>query len=108
MTPVPPAISPDPPELSPAHRSHYRLEEVALYGLCPYRYKLERLSPPAKAHRETFQLRVLAQAEWLDALLRTLRDTPIEKEALRTALHRSAEHVEAPIRTRFSGLRRLD
>lgn len=104
---VPPAAEGTKP-LRPARRTSYQLTEIALFGLCPYRYKMERLSPMAPAHRESFQLRILAQAEWLDALLCSLHGKTLDAAALRTALGNSAEAVKTKVRHTLPGLRFLD
>lgn len=39
----------------------YKLNELAHYGLCPLRYRLETLNPEAKMYRDDWQLEVASQ-----------------------------------------------
>jgi hypothetical protein len=103
---APATVAPQP--LRPARRASYELTELALFGLCPYRYKMERLSRLAPAHRESFQLRILAQAEWLDAALRSLHGRVLDTATLRKTLGTAASAVQAQVRNILPGLRFLD
>jgi hypothetical protein len=67
---APPAVAERPPaRAAPTSRNDYVLSELAHYGLCPFRYKLERLEPRTRRYREPFHVQILAQGRWIDAAL---------------------------------------
>ncbi|NRR19748.1 hypothetical protein [Brevibacillus sp. MS2.2] len=47
-------------------RKFYDLQELAHYGLCPLRYRLELLHPEARMYRSEWQLEIYAQGVWLN------------------------------------------
>lgn len=51
-----------------AKRKSYDLSELAHYGLCPLRYRLELLHPEARMYRNEWQLQVYAQSTWLNRI----------------------------------------
>ncbi|SDE92097.1 hypothetical protein SAMN04488542_103215 [Fontibacillus panacisegetis] len=65
---VPPVFPPPPP----ARRKRYELNELAHYGLCPLRYRLELLHPEAMVYRTEWQLNIVAKGIWLDKIYTNL------------------------------------
>ncbi|ERM19684.1 hypothetical protein [Brevibacillus laterosporus] len=65
---VPPVFPPPPA----ARRKRYELNELAHYGLCPLRYRLELLHPEAMVYRTEWQLNIVAQGIWLDKIYTNL------------------------------------
>lgn len=51
-----------------AKRKSYDLSELAHYGLCPLRYRLELLHPEARMYRNEWQLQIYAQSTWLNRI----------------------------------------
>lgn len=68
---------------SPVRRKTYNLEELAHYGLCPMRYRLEILHPEARIYRNSWQLEISAQGIWLDQIYRTLLDEELPRNLVR-------------------------
>ncbi len=94
-----------------ARRSAYGLAEIAHAGLCPYRYKMERLSPAAAVYRDPFQLRFLAEGHWLDRILTDIRErseSAVGFDGVYAMLHRAMEATSEQVRGMFPGLRELD
>ncbi|MEK3865838.1 hypothetical protein MHH60_20425 [Paenibacillus sp. FSL H7-0716] len=56
------------PSAPAARRRNYELNELAHYGLCPLRYRLELLHPEARVYRSAWQLNIVAQGIWLDKI----------------------------------------
>jgi hypothetical protein len=101
--------APATPALAPgrARRREYQLAEVAHYALCPFRYKLERLSADARRYRDPFQVPFLAQANWLDLVLTRMRGVPpVRALQARGVLLQAMEGVRTEIESTFPGLRR--
>lgn len=57
-----------------ARRREYDLQELAHYGLCPLRYRLELLHPEARVYRGEWQLEILAQGIWLHLIYEYLSE----------------------------------
>lgn len=55
-------------KLRSAKRKSYDLSELAHYGLCPLRYRLELLHPEARMYRNEWQLQIYAQSTWLNRI----------------------------------------
>lgn len=94
-----------------ARRATYTLAEIAHAGLCPYRYKLERLSPAASVYRDPFQIRFLAEGVWLDQIMQHLRDSRGSAGGIEPVYQLFLEAMEATranIESIFPGLRELD
>lgn len=51
-----------------AKRRSYELSELAHYGLCPLRYRLELLHPEARMYRNEWQLQIYAQSIWINRI----------------------------------------
>ena len=51
----------------------YQFDELVHYGLCPLRYRLEKLHPQGKTYREHWQLKFVAQGFWLDKIFAYLK-----------------------------------
>ncbi|MGF6950213.1 hypothetical protein QF028_002718 [Neobacillus sp. B4I6] len=64
---------PNMPAAIPATRSVYDLIELAHYGLCPARYRLELLHLEARLYRMEWQLQFVAQGEWLNQIFQRLQ-----------------------------------
>lgn len=93
---------------SPAQvtRDRYTLHELAQFGLCPYRYKLERLDSRARFCRDDFQLLFQAQAEWLRLLYGAARGRMATTEAdLRELLEAALEKTREEARGTFPAIR---
>ncbi len=102
--PVLPVDAAEPPR--PVTRAEYALHEVAIAGLCPYRYKLERLDDGARLCRDAFQMRFMARSVWIEAAYEDARGTTVRgrneaAELLRTAMGRTAD----PVRAMFPAIR---
>lgn len=92
-----------------ARRERYSLSELAQYGLCPFRYKLERLDQVAGVYREEFQVHAVAQAAIVTAALADLRRSGLEiaGTALLEDLLAAVERQERVVRGAFRGIRPL-
>jgi hypothetical protein len=98
------AAAPAPPP-TVARRDRYTLGELAHFGLCPYRYKLEGIALTGRVYRtaaDAFQLVPLAQGVWIDRLLTTLegrrtvcRGETAVREVIDAALGETAASVQA-------------
>ncbi|RNB92512.1 hypothetical protein EDM56_02115 [Brevibacillus fluminis] len=65
-----------------AKRKEYGLNELAQYGLCPLRYRLELLHPEARMYRSEWQLEIYAQGIWLHyiyGLMEQKNGTPLRR-----------------------------
>lgn len=75
------------------------LHDVAAFGLCPYRFRLERFDPSARWVREKFQLRFVALGVWLDRTFEGMigkapvRDAKVLKRELYNAAGRARAEV---------------
>lgn len=98
---------------APARRDRYSLAEVAHFGLCPFRYKLETLDGAARAYRDAtdaFQLVPLAQATWLDLVFGALEGSSRTADgtaAARALLESALEETRTAVTDAFPGLREL-
>jgi hypothetical protein len=118
--PSPPALTPGtapPAAATPplqARRPGYTIAEIAHFGLCPFRYKLETLDAGARTYRDAtdaFQLGPLAQALWLNLACARLAASGEEvtgAAAVRDMLFRALEAAKAEAQTAFAGLRDLE
>jgi hypothetical protein len=90
--------------------AEYDLYEVAVFGLCPYRFQLERFDDSARRFQERFQLRFIVQGVWLDRIFErmvgvgTFRD----EEALRKQLFAAARDESPRILELFPALGKID
>jgi hypothetical protein len=118
--PSPPALSPgaEPPAgATPplqARRPRYTIAEIAHFGLCPFRYKLETLDAGARTYRDAtdaFQLGPLAQALWLNLACVRLAASGEESNgaaAVRDMLLRALEAAKPAAQNAFAGMRDLE
>jgi hypothetical protein len=74
------------------------LNEVAHFALCPFRFKLERLSPNARRYRSEFTTKLHAESVWINRILDHLADrgeafTTVNgmEDGLRDARHHTAQ-----------------
>lgn len=107
-TPTPTPAS-DP--LDQAWRSTYTLAELAHAALCPYRYSLECLDPAARQYRGKFQTRFLAQALWLDAIMRRLKTSGAQAlgaDGTLTMLRNAMAATRPALRASFPGMSEAD
>ncbi|WP_438447067.1 hypothetical protein [Gorillibacterium sp. sgz5001074] len=58
-----------------ARRNTYSLSELAHYGLCPLRYRLELLHPEARMYRMEWQIEIYAQGIWLNRIFGALEQS---------------------------------
>lgn len=102
-----PLEPPAPPRPIRVERPQYSLAEAAHFGECPYRYKTERLAPEHRVYRTDFQLRLFAEAVWLDMVFTALEKDSVFADDKARLLRQVDEYVEktkAPLRHRFPGL----
>ncbi|MDT9722275.1 hypothetical protein QVE09_25525 [Paenibacillus sp. ClWae2A] len=62
-----------------ARRKEYSLSEIAHYGLCPLRYRLEMLHPEVRMYRNEWQLEIYAQGVWLNRIFSLIERNKEEK-----------------------------
>lgn len=75
------------------------LYDVAVFGLCPYRFRLERFDSSARRFREKFQLRFVALGVWMDRTFEGLVGKGPFKDpvSFQRALHESARHARGNV-----------
>jgi DNA helicase-2/ATP-dependent DNA helicase PcrA len=98
---------PLPPEPLSVERPLYQLEELAHFGSCPFRYKLERLTPERRAYETPFQVRLLAGAAWIDLALSKLEEdggAVSSKDDLVQALFDALDTTRGSLLHRFPAL----
>jgi hypothetical protein len=109
-TPSVAALPTTAPPAARAVREEYTLHELAQFGLCPYRYKLERLQPQARRYTSPLHVPLLAQGRWIHAALRRLevsgRSYP--GDSLEPVLQDAAEQVKNSVLRQFPGMAPLD
>lgn len=89
-----------------ARRDNYRLDEIAIFGLCPYRYLLERLNDSARHCRDAFQLRFVAQGHWFwNIFEQSVGLRTAGAEPFRELLHQARSDTRDAVRRTFHGLR---
>ena len=89
----------------------YTLDELAHFGLCPHRYKMERLDNDARRYEPMWQVRFLAQGYWIGRALRQAEEQaeqPDGADAARAYILRAMADVKQRVRRDFPGLRPLD
>lgn len=84
----------------------YDLHDVAAFGLCPYRFRLERFDPSARRFREAFQLKFVAQGVWMSRTFDHMVGTGTftDAEGLRQALWDAARAARAEVAELFPAL----
>jgi hypothetical protein len=105
--PVEPSASP----LRRARRKRYSLAELAHFGLCPFRAKLERLDAQARRYEDPFHVQFLAQATWLDLVFTRLEGSTLshpDADALNALFRWAMEETRSKVAELFPGLRPLD
>lgn len=106
------ADAPAPRALGPIERTGgYTLDELAHFGLCPHRYKMERLDDDARRYEPMWQVRFLAQGHWVGHALRWAEaqaERPGDADAAKAYLLRAMEAVEQRVKRDLPGLRPLD
>jgi len=115
---APEAEAPPPPEGAPPEEAAgaprrfrrdpdadpYTLAEVFHFGLCPYRYKLQRIDPHGRLFSVAWQQRYLAQGVWLHRLYDRWQEAGhLEHgaEAITARGRELAEAVEPDVRALF-------
>jgi hypothetical protein len=58
--------------VTPARREMYTISELAIFGLCPHRYKLERLEPRSRRYASPIHVPYLAQGRWIGLVMERL------------------------------------
>jgi hypothetical protein len=109
---APPALSPTVAasrrSVGRARRSTYKLAEIAHFALCPWRYKLERLSPSARQYRAEYQVILFAQAYWTNRALARMVDCEFPSgQDLLDSFHAVVDEKEEEVRKQFPALRPL-
>ncbi|MBE9200060.1 MULTISPECIES: hypothetical protein [unclassified Nodularia (in: cyanobacteria)] len=97
--------------LTQARRKNYDLAEIAHFGLCPFRYKLERLDFKARQYRDKFQMRFLAQGEWINLVFQHLVEQKTKAKGEDKILKMFFVAIDAArqnVKLKFHGLRDLD
>lgn len=107
--PMAPPAAPEGRPVLPARRARYLLSELAHFGLCPYRYKVERLDPRARRYRSGFHLKLLAQGRWLERIYEwaAADARPLDQERLLSELRGGLAATEAEVQAEFPALRPL-
>ena len=113
----PPAPAPLPVSKPPGRRGGsslkrevYELDELALFKLCPHRFKLEALSSWGRCYGDSWQLEWLARGVWLaEALAHTAAALPNggEPDVVSSTLWRAVDDVRGSVEERFAGIARL-
>ncbi|GEO12625.1 hypothetical protein [Microvirga aerophila] len=92
------------------HRSRYDIAEIAIFKLCPYRFKLEALTNWARCYSNSWQLAWIARGVWIAEIFAHVhavapgRHAPIEmSELLQTAV----AATKCAVVDRFRGLHPL-
>jgi hypothetical protein len=92
--------------LGPTPRESYSMHELAQFGLCPYRYQLERLDRRARFCRDDFQIALQAQAEWLRLIFAAARGKTAKTENdLRELFDAAFGQTREAARATFPGIR---
>jgi hypothetical protein len=102
---------PSPSPLRRARRKRYSLAELAHFGLCPFRAKLERLDPQARRYEDPFHVQFLAQAAWLDLVFTGLEGSTISQpdaDTLADLFRAAMQATRSKVAELFPGLRPLD
>jgi hypothetical protein len=110
--PPPPAVVPAPhaPPVLAGQAGEYDLHDVATFGLCPYRFRLEQFDAFARRFRDKFQLRFQAQGVWLERVFERMvgSGTFRDAETLRRAIHAAAKAERPCVHALFAALGPLD
>jgi hypothetical protein len=99
------------PRAMGVRRDRYDAAELAIFRLCPHRYKLELLSGWARVYTSELQLGWLAQGAWLAATFARMIETGVVTASpadFRKALNDCATKVRDNVVDRFRGLADLD
>lgn len=91
-------------------RDRYTLSELAVYKLCPYRFKMEALTRSAGVYANVWQLEWLACGIWLaETLYRVATGMPGRhaSSAVRIGLEQAIDDVRPRVQARLPGLRPL-
>jgi len=98
-------------DLGEARRHRYTLDEIAHFGLCPHRYKMERIDDDARRYEPMWQVRFLAQGHWICKVLERARcqgRSMKGEDAIEAYLLELMDQVEEGVKVDFPGLRDLD
>jgi hypothetical protein len=101
-------VEPPTPPLRRARRPRYGLAELAHFGLCPYRAKLERLDPRAHRYSDPFHVQFMAEATWLDRVFTKLHGYTLNApspERLQSWFTRAITVTRPEVADLFPGLR---
>lgn len=92
-------------------RDEYEIDELALFRLCPHRFKLEALSDGGRCYGSDWQLQWLARGAWLaQALFKVsndVHDAPAPTPAMDDRLVAALEFVRPMVEARFGGISKL-
>jgi hypothetical protein len=96
--------------LIPIKRESYTLAELAIFRLCPYRFKMEALTEWAGRYASSWQLEWLARGVWLAETLdyvATQAPGRHTAEQFRTVIENAIDTVRMQVQARLPGLRDL-
>lgn len=110
--PMRPARAPVQPTRAhvPMRRERYTVSELATYGLCPYRFKMEALTRWAGRYTQPWQLEWLARGVWLAEVFHhvaTQYPGPHTADEFEQVLVAAVDAVRPRVEARLPGLRRL-
>ncbi|MDM0115656.1 hypothetical protein QTI66_26135 [Variovorax sp. J22R133] len=102
------ACAPRPPAVGIV-RSEYELDELAVYRLCPHRFKLESLNDWARCYESDWQLQWSARGVWLSMILHQVSVDPTDQEEsdVGERLESALALVKPMVQARFAGLSTL-
>jgi hypothetical protein len=92
-------------------RRKYTLDEIAHYGLCPLRYKLERFDRSSQNYKSIWQLQFLAESIWFEKCLAYICNAKLRltgEDQIYAALSDALAKTEARIKGIFPGFRDID
>jgi hypothetical protein len=101
-----------PPVAKPirVERDGYRLSQLAIYRLCPYRFKMEVLTEGGGRYTSTWQLEWLARGIWLAEVFHhvaTLAPGPHSAAECRSLIEKAIDAVRPNVEKRLPSLRSL-
>jgi hypothetical protein len=94
----------------PVRRERYTVSELATYGLCPYRFKMEALTQWAGRYTQGWQLEWLVRGVWLAEVFHhvaTQYPGPHAADEFEQVLMSAIDAVRPRVEARLPGLRRL-
>ena len=91
--------------VTPARREMYTISELAIFGLCPHRYKLERLEPRSRRYASPIHIPYLAQGRWIGLVMERLSSRgSIPAPAFWEEMTNAAGEVRDQVYSEFPGM----